>query len=39
MLNKIKDTKEPTPVPNVFIEEFRKAWEATENGSDKDGKI
>jgi len=39
VLNKIKDTKEPTPVPNVFIEEFRKAWEATENGSDKDGKI
>ena len=39
VLNKIKDTKEPTPVPNVFIEEFRKAWEATENGSDKDRNI
>ena len=39
VLNNIKDTKEPTPVPNVFIEEFRKAWEATENGSDKDRNI
>ena len=40
VLNKIKDTKEePIPVPKVFEQEFRKAWEATENGSDKDGKI
>lgn len=40
VLNKIKDTKEePILVPKVFIEEFRKAWEATENGSDKDRNI
>lgn len=40
VLNKLKDNKEePIPVPKVFEQEFRKAWEATENGSDKDGKI